>query len=95
VSEINESMVPIVNESILSRKNADGKLALMSLEDDENFFKIEGLAIQVWENIDGKCNIKAIVEKVSDTYNLPKKKLEEDTFKFIDDLYKEGIIKFN
>ncbi|MGZ3708528.1 MAG: hypothetical protein ACXWPM_06895, partial [Bdellovibrionota bacterium] len=52
--------VPHLEKSVLSRKNADGTIAIMRLENDEFFFTLDGIAAEIWGLIDGKRSFDKI-----------------------------------
>lgn len=91
---ISGSLVPEVNDAILSRINSDGKVALISLDDDDAFFNIEGLAIKVWEGIDGKESVDGLIEKVLSDSSIPRERFFDDSYNFLKELYQEKIISF-
>lgn len=94
MDELNSEMIPEANESILSRTNLDGCIALMSLDDDDNFYKIDGMATKIWEKIDGEKNIKTILDEILISENLPKEKFVQDSLNFLKELTEEKIITF-
>jgi len=66
------------HEDVVSRKNANDIVVLMKMDDSSSFFKINGVAAEVWELIDNGMSVKEVVDKLSIEYNVTKEQLQSD-----------------
>lgn len=66
------------HEDVVSRKNANDIVVLMKMDDSSSFFKISGVAAEVWELIDSGMSVKEVVDKLSSEYNVTKEQLQSD-----------------
>jgi hypothetical protein len=66
------------HEDVVSRKNANDIVVLMKMDDSSSFFKINGVAAEVWELIDGGMSVKEVVDKLSIEYNVTREQLQSD-----------------
>lgn len=81
------------NENFVHRKNPDDSIILMKVTDDDDFFKITGVASQVWQRIDGVKTIQEILESILAEYNVTADQLAKDTEPFLDKLVELEVIK--
>jgi hypothetical protein len=91
-SKIDSNFVPRLGDGVVYRTNMDGAIAVMQLDNEKYFFKIDGLAKEVWAHIDGKRTVKAIVAKITP----PRQSLieiEKKTLVFIRDLIKANLLR--
>ena len=90
--ESNDDYVPVRARDILARKNSDGSVAILRLDNDQHFFLIDGLAAEIWNGINGKTPLRAITKKIAGEHNPPVAKFESDTRKLIKSLQKAHLI---
>ncbi len=83
----------VLSDSIVSRTNQDGTVIVMNIDEGNTFFKINGVAAEVWNELSQKKDIKQIVEKVSNEYNAPKEKIIEDVNGLVEKLLAKNLIK--
>lgn len=84
-----------VNEQLVCRKNQDGTVILMRMDESSNFYKITGVATEVWEKLQNKVSLENIYTELSEKYSVSKKQIIEDTENFIADLVKYGMVTYN
>ena len=82
-----------IEEGIVSRNNQDGTIILMKMDEGSTFFKINGVAAEVWKELSEKKNLNQIKEKILMNYNSTEVKVNEDVENFIDSLVKKNLIK--
>lgn len=75
------------------RKNPDDSVILMKITDDDDFFKITGVASQIWQRIDGKKSIKEILDSILNEYEVSENQLANDAEPFLQKLIELEIIK--
>jgi hypothetical protein len=84
-----------VTLDVFARKNPDGTMVVMScLTDQEKFYRITGVAVEIFENIDGKATIGEIVERVRTNYTVPAEKIYADTETFLNKLIDLKIVSY-
>ena len=84
-----------VNEQLVCRKNQYGTVILMRMDESSNFYKITGVATEVWEKLQNKVSLENIYTELSEKYSVSKKQIIEDTENFIADLVKYGMVTYN
>ena len=81
-----------IEEGIVSRNNQDGTIILMKMDEGNTFFKINGIAAEVWKELSEKRNLNEIKEKILNDYNTTQAKVNDDIDKFIDTLLNKNLI---
>ena len=82
------------SSTIISKKNIDGTVSLMSLEDDERLYTVDGLAAKVWSEINGRRTIAEIIRCVRrKNKGLPSPRFEKDAEMFIKKLKKKNFLE--
>jgi hypothetical protein len=84
--------VPVRAPDILARKNSDGSVAILRLDNDQHFFVIDGLAAEVWNGINGKSSLGSITKRIAAQHKPPVARFEADTRKLIKSLQKARLI---
>ncbi len=81
-----------VASDIVSRKNKDGTVVLMRMDDSELFYKIDGLAASVFVSIDDKKNLNDWYAEQLQKFPAEAQRLFEDSQKFLKKLLEMKII---
>lgn len=81
-----------VQEDIVSRINPNGTVVLMKMDDSEIFFKVSGVAAEVWKGIEEGAELPLVISKIVEDYDCSVEQVEEDTRSFIEELIKKDII---
>lgn len=84
--------VPTRPLEVLARKNLDGTVAIMRLDNDEYFYTLNGIAAEAWALIDGKTELGEIQRKLIEKFNPPMSRFQKDMAKLIADLKKEKLL---
>lgn len=79
---VDEKAVFDVSRDIVSRKNQDGTVVLMRMDDSELFYKIDGIAAEVFALIDGKKNVLSIASEVLSNHPGNEERLPKDIDSF-------------
>ncbi|MDP7321902.1 MAG: PqqD family protein [Bacteriovoracaceae bacterium] len=87
------SSVYQIDPEIIASKNNDGSIVAMKADDSDLFYKITGVATDVWDLMEKKMDIEAIIEQIASEYDVSKKQVENDVNNFINDLKKLNILK--
>jgi hypothetical protein len=82
-----------INEEVVSRNNQDGTVVLMKMDDSEIFYKIEGVAAEVWKEINSGKKLLDIKTQILSDFDVDKDILENDISTFVNDLIDKNIVK--
>jgi len=73
-----------MNEGIVFRTNKDGTVVVMKMNDDEVFYKIDGVAAEMFQKIStNEMTLGKIVEDLANEYSVPTSKIMEDAQPFL------------
>lgn len=92
---IDEKAVFEIAKDIVSRKNQDGTVVLMRMDDSELFYKIDGIAAEIFSLIDGKKNFRDIAENAFKKYAGNEDRLQKDIDSFFTKLIDMKMISKN
>lgn len=93
LKNIQNDKVFTASTDFVHRKNPDDSVILMRVTDDDDFFKITGVASQIWQRIDGKKTIKEILDSILNEYDVSEAQLVSDAEPFLKKLIDLEIIK--
>jgi hypothetical protein len=83
----------IVQENVVARTNQDGTIILMKMDEGNTFFKINGVAAEVWKELSTQKNINQIVTDIVSGYNAPEETIKTDIKNFVETLLTKDLIK--
>ena len=83
----------VVQESVVSRANQDGTVILMKMDEGNTFFKINGVAAEVWKELSTKKPINQIAEEMASSYDAPKDQIVNDIKNLVNTLLTKDLIK--
>ncbi|MFA5583302.1 MAG: PqqD family protein [Bacteriovoracaceae bacterium] len=92
LKDISNDTIFTVTQNYVHRKNPDGSVILMKVTDDDDFFKITGVASQIWQRIDGKKTINEILLSILSEYDVTEEQLVKDAEPFLKRLIELEII---
>lgn len=92
---VDEKSVFEVAKDIVSRRNQDGTVVLMRMDDSELFYKIDGIAAEIFGLIDGKKNFAAIVDCTFKNHPGHEERLHKDIESFFTKLTDMKMISKN
>ena len=82
-----------VQESVVSRANQDGTVILMKMDEGNTFFKINGVAAEVWRELSVKKDINQITKDVISNYDASEDKIKSDIKGFVETLLAKDLIR--
>lgn len=85
----------MINEDIIFNEKDNGKVVLVMLNEDDDYYEIEGLASKLFmdlSSIDSKFNLKDFYQQSIQKYNPPKDEFEKDFNNFFQDLIENNVI---
>lgn len=81
-------------DDVISRINDNNTVIIMKADDSDVFFKIHGLAANVWKDvIDGDQELSAFVDNAAVEFNVDKSKIESDIADFFKTLEEKGLVE--
>ena len=92
-AKIEDNKIFEVQEDIVSRKNQDGTVVLMKMDDSEMFYKIDGVAASVWKAIEEKKQVGDIKTEILGEFDVSSDQLNNDVESFLNDLIGKSIVK--
>jgi hypothetical protein len=61
-----------VREEVVFRSNKDGSIVVMKMNDDDMFYKINGVAAEMWQKFsEKKSNLGDVANELSKNYSIP------------------------
>jgi len=88
---ITKELCPKVNENVISRSNAHGRISIMNIDEEEFMFTLDGLAAKAWDLMDGNHSLSDIEQIIGKETGLPQR-FEADLFHLVQELSKNGLI---
>ena len=86
----------VLNEEIVFRTNKDGTIVVMKMDDDEVFYKIDGVAAEIWQKISNKeSNLGSIANDLSSEYNVTAQKIIDDAQVFLAKTTELNLLRVN
>jgi hypothetical protein len=83
-------------QEIVSRRIADEMFIVPirgRLADMKQIFVVPEVADFIWNHLDGKKNLKEILDEINETYDVERQRAEDDLKEFIDELLEAGLIE--
>lgn len=81
-----------LSEEVVTRKNSDGSIILMKMDDGDIFYKMEGVSSEVYKRLESGKSLFDISNEILSEYEVDEKTLINDLSKLIGDLSKVGLI---
>ena len=89
---IRSKKIPVIPDNVISRINDKKEVIIISMDIDEQFYKLDGVSSEIWASIDGKKSWQEILKNILDKYDVTKKQLNKDVNKLVSDLEKHSLI---
>jgi hypothetical protein len=84
-----------VQPDLVARNNDDGTIVVMRMDESNLFFKIEGVAAEVWKGLNKNRNLKQIYADIKSNYDVDDTQLLGDIEGFINDLKGRDLIQIS
>lgn len=81
-----------LSDEVVTRKNSDGSIILMKMDDGDIFYKMEGVSSEVYKRLEAGKSLFDISNEILAEYEVDEKTLMNDLSKLIGDLSKVGLI---
>lgn len=93
LKKFNADQVFTLSSQYIHRKNPDGSVILMKVTDEDDFYKITGVAATIWQSIDGQTSIGQIMQNILNEYEVSAEQLAGDAEPFLEKLLDLKIIE--
>jgi hypothetical protein len=88
-ASFNDQSVLKHNESnIVFRRNKDGSVLITQLNNDNKFYKINGVAAELWMKLDGSQSLQKIMQELLSSYDVDSNLLYKDSESALTELMK-------
>lgn len=81
-----------LSKEIIVRKNQDGTVIVMRLDESAMFYKIDGIAAKVWSSLVERKTLSDLVSEFSDQHPQNKNQVDQDISNFVGDLLNKNLI---
>lgn len=80
-----------ISEEIVVRENKDGTVIAMKMDDGDLFYKIDGVAAEIFKDIRKNIDLKSAIEKASRSYQVDVSTILSDATPFLNKLIELGL----
>ena len=87
-----QNTILVKSNEFVHRINPDNTAILVKLSEEDEFYKIDGVASILWQAIDGKSTVGQILDVLLNEYDVDLKQLVEDAGPFLDRLIELKIV---
>ena len=79
-------------KSLVTRRNQDGTVILMKMDESSFFYKINGLSAEIWSTLDTRKTAAALIEFFSGQLPAHTEHMQHSIPKFLNALWEKGLI---
>lgn len=80
---------------LVARNNDDGTIVVMRMDESNLFFKIDGVAAEVWKGLNANKGLQEIFDEIKGSYDVTDDQLKGDMEKFLNDLKGRDLIELS
>lgn len=84
-----------ITPDLVARNNDDGTIVVMRMDESNLFFKIDGVAAEVWKGLNAKKGLQEIFDEIKNSYDVSDDQLIGDMEKFLNDLKGRDLIELS
>jgi hypothetical protein len=84
-----------ITPDLVARNNDDGTIVVMRMDESNLFFKIDGVAAEVWRGLNANKNLEEIFNEIKSSYDVSDDQLKGDIEKFLTDLKGRDLIELS
>ena len=81
-------------KDLIARKNQDGTVIIMKLDESTHFFKIDGIAAEVWANLAQRSTMGELLQAVKNKHPKHHAELDVDIPKFVLELLNKNLLTY-
>lgn len=82
------------SKELIARKNQDGTVIIMKLDESTHFYKIDGIAAEVWENLVQRSTMSELLQAVKNKHPKHHTELDVDVPKFVLELLNKNLLTY-
>ncbi len=75
-----------LKEDLVARNNDDGTVVIMRMDESSTFYKVDGVAADIWKGLNKNQSLKEIFATIKTQYDVEDDQLIADITAFINDL---------
>jgi hypothetical protein len=87
-----EKTIFLKSKEFVHRINPDKSAILVKISEEDEFYKIQGIASVIWQSIDGEVTIGEILKNILNEYDVTKEQLIKDSEPFLKTLIELKIV---
>ncbi len=81
-----------LKDDLVARNNDDGTVVIMRMDESSLFYKIDGVAADIWKGLNKNQGLKEIFAEIKTQYDVEDNQLLSDITTFINDLESRDLI---
>lgn len=85
---INDETKFKISDDIVCRKNQDGTVVIMKMDDSDLFYKIHGVAAEMWHKFERGDSLGNILTELGNKYDVEKEVIQKDATAYLDEILK-------
>lgn len=89
---VKPNVIPKRSQMSLSRRDRDGSIAIIILNNSRHYFIADGIRAEVWSLIDGKRSLKNIAAKITQDHGIEESVSLKKIQKIISEFKKEKLL---
>ena len=90
-NQLNPNQSFKLSKDLIVRKNQDGTVIVMRLDESSLFFKIDGIAAKVWGSLVEPKSVSQLVSEFETLYPSNKDQVAQDVPKFLNELINKNL----
>ncbi len=84
-----------VQPDLVARNNEDGTIVVMRMDESNLFFKIDGVAADIWKGLNANQDLKQIFAQIKSDYDVDDEQLLKDVESFLNNLKDRDLIQLS
>jgi len=81
-----------MSDDVVVRKNQDGTMIMMKMDDSNVFFKVQGVSVNVLKGIQDNKGPQDIIREIVDEYDVTADKVQSDVETFLSELVSKDLL---
>ncbi len=81
-----------ISKDVIARRNQDGTVILMKMDESSLFYKIDGMAAAVWNEMQTPKSVGELITKFGEQNIAHRESLQKDIPSFVQDLFSKKLL---
>lgn len=81
-----------MSDDVVIRKNQDGTMIMMKMDDSNVFFKVQGVSVNVLKGIQDSKGPQDIIQEIVSEYDVDSSQVESDVENFLTELVSKDLL---